>query len=448
MKANICKKNRSMPRKKSRIFNFCSFAFKQNTYAILGIFILLVNCKLAFGLEAKKVISSAESYTVKITTSVDFPFGTETKATSRGAGFLVDKKNGLVLTNAHVAKQSPSSIRINFKNQPLVPAEKVFVDRHLDLAVLKLDPKNIPDFASAAQLDCLDEPAAGAQVIAYGHPWSLDFTATRGIVSGSKVRWGVEMLQTDAAINPGNSGGPLIDETSGNVIGVNTSKLSSSESEKIAFSTPIRFACTILQLLKENRDPSTPVLPIEFASTLRDREVVIANVSGNWANSLKIGDRIVAIDGDRTTRFASRVIDKARGKDQIKITIERGITKRELTFVLDVPKERDNRQPRGIQVSGMLIGPSLLIHADPNVMYVHYINDASIAEQSRFSEKDQIQAIDGVPVRSFDDLERLIRANAGDEVEFVVKRLKDKSELEYGFVARKLEIRDITSIPK
>lgn len=398
--------------------------------------------------ESKDVIAAAERYTVKVTTSVDYPFGTETKATSRGAGFLVDRKSGLILTNAHVAKLSPSKIRINFKNGPLVPAQKIFVDRHLDIAVLKVDPKDIPESATAASLDCKDEPPAGAQVVAYGHPWSLDFTATRGIVSGSKVRWGVEMLQTDAAINPGNSGGPLIDENSNKVIGINTSKLASSESEKITFSTPIRFACTILSLIQNNRDPSTPVLPIDFASTLRDREVVVANVSGDWANYLKIGDRIVAVDGDQSTRFASRVIDKARGKDKIKITIERGSeVKRELTFELNVPKERDNRQPIGLQVSGMVIGPSLLLRANPNAMYIHYINDASIAEQSRFAEKDQIQAIDGVPVNSFEDLERLIRANAGNEVEFVVKRLRDKSELEYGFVTRNLEIQEIKPIP-
>lgn len=398
--------------------------------------------------EPKGVITEAERYTVKVTTSVEYPFGTETKATSRGAGFLVDRNTGLILTNAHVAKLSPSKVRINFKNGPLVPAEKIFVDRHLDLAVLKVNPKNIPETATAATLDCNDEPSPGAQVVAYGHPWSLDFTATRGIVSGSKVRWGVEMLQTDAAINPGNSGGPLIDETSKKVIGINTSKLAASDSEKIAFSTPIRFACTILALIRENRDPSTPVLPIEFASTLRDREVVIASVSGNWADVLKIGDRILAIDGDRSTRFASRVLDKTRGKDQIKMTVERGSSvKRELTFDLTVPQARDNRKAIGIQVSGMVVGPSLLLRADPNVMYVHYVNDASIAEQSRFIEKDQIHAIDGIPVKNFEDLERLLRANAGDEVEFVVKRLRDKSELEYGFVTRKLEILNIESIP-
>ena len=415
--------------------------------SLTGVIIpLLVSTKL-FAADTQAVISTAELYTVKISTSVEYPFEPETKATSGGAGFLVDRQNGLIVTNAHVAKHSPSRIRVNFKNGKNIPASKIFVDRHLDIAILKIDPNNIPQNAVSAELACNEDPAAGAQVIAYGHPWSLDFTATRGIVSGNKVRWGVEMLQTDAAINPGNSGGPLIDENSKKVIAINTSRLSTTASEKIAFSTPIKFACTILSLLEKNTDPSTPLLPIEFASTLRDREVVIADVFDPWKDILKIGDRIVAVDGDKSVLFASRVIDKARGKNKISITVERGSAiKRELTFELTIPKKFDNRQPNGVIVSGMVIGPSLQHRANPSTMYVHYINDASIAEQSRFAERDQIHAIDGIEVKSLDDLENILRLNNGEEVEFVLKRLKDKSELEYGFVVRKMLVTNFKKI--
>lgn len=407
---------------------------------------LLVSTEL-IAADAQAVISAAELYTVKISTSVEYPFQPETKATSGGAGFLVDRQNGLIITNAHVAKHSPSRIRVNFKNGPNITASKIFVDRHLDVAILKINPKNIPQNAVSAGLACNEDPAAGAQVIAYGHPWSLDFTATRGIVSGSKVRWGVEMLQTDAAINPGNSGGPLIDESSKKVIAINTSRLSTTTSEKIAFSTPIKFACTILSLLEQKVDPSTPLLPIEFASTLRDREVVIADVFDPWKDVLKIGDRIVAVDGDPSVLFASRVIDKARGKNKITLTVERGSTvKRQLTFELAIPKKYDNREPHGVAVSGMVIGPSLLHRADPNTMYVHYIDEASIAEQSRFSEKDQIHAIDGIEIKNLSDLENILRLNDGEEVEFIIKRLRDKSELEYGFVVRKMLVKNVKKV--
>ena len=166
---------------------------------------------LATSAYSKDVISEASFYTVKFTTAVDYPFGNDRKGTSRGSGFLVDKERGWILTNAHVASRSPSHLRVSFKDQPYTAAQKVYVDNHLDLAVIKVDPSKIPASAVAANLFCGQEPAPGLPVIAFGHPWNLDYTATRGIISGTKSLSDVEQLQTDAALNPGNSGGPLID---------------------------------------------------------------------------------------------------------------------------------------------------------------------------------------------------------------------------------------------
>lgn len=406
----------------------------------------LVNSQVIAG-DAQTAISEAELFTVKVRSSVEYPFGNETKGSSTGTGFLVDKNNGYILTNAHVASRSPSKLTINFKNGNPIPAQKIYVDRVVDIAVLKIDPSKIGSQFKDATLECENEANPGTPVIAYGHPWGLDFTATRGIVSGSKVFWGTEMLQTDAAVNPGNSGGPLIEETNQRIIGVNTSKVSVKDSEKVAFATPIKFACTILNLIRENKDPSPPILPIEFASTRKDREVVIAKVFPAWADKVKIGDRILAVDGDFSTRYATRVIDRTRGKENIKLTVERGDTvKRTLSFDLPVPTDRDNKKPKALFVSGMTIGPSLLTRADPNVMYVHHVADASAADQAQFGETNIIQAIDGVEINNFEQLESIIRANADHEVEFVLKRLKDKSELEYGFVIRRIYIEHIQNV--
>jgi serine protease Do len=416
-------------------------------YFLVGLLVYGLAVSTARASDAQKVIASGELYTVKVRSSIEYPFGSETKGSATGTGFLVDKKNGYILTNAHVAGRSPSKLSINFKNGNPIRAEKVYVDRAVDIAVIKVDPSKIDDRFQEAALDCSNEHRPGSPAIAYGHPWGLDFTATRGIVSGNKVSFGVEMLQTDAAINPGNSGGPLIEETSGKVIGVNTSKVSNKDSEKVAFATPIRFACTILSLLRENRDPSPPILPIEFASTRKDREVVVAKVYEAWADKIKIGDRILAVDDDQTARFATRVIDQARGKDRIKLTVERGDTvKRTLTFDLPVPATRDNKKPKALFFSGMLIGPSLLTRADPNVMYIHHVADSSAADQAQFGETNIVQAVDGVEIHNFEQFESIIRANADHEVEFILKRLKDKSELEYGFVTRRIYVEHINNI--
>jgi serine protease Do len=148
---------------------------------------------------------------------------------------------------------------------PLLKAEKAYVDNHLDVAALKIEPASIPKQAAAAELQCAAEYPPGRLVIAFGHPWSLDYTATRGIISGVKVGEGAGSLQTDAALNPGNSGGPLIDAETGLIVGINASRLKGAEG--LHFAVPIKFVRTILDLLKQGKDPAPPILPMLFHIT-------------------------------------------------------------------------------------------------------------------------------------------------------------------------------------
>lgn len=80
---------------------------------------------------------------------------------------------------------------------------------YLDLAVLKLAEEQRAGL-EAARLDCGELPPVGRPVGAFGHPWGLTYTATRGIVSGVTAQFEGELLQIDAPINGGNSGGPLL----------------------------------------------------------------------------------------------------------------------------------------------------------------------------------------------------------------------------------------------
>ena len=135
---------------------------------------------------ASSVIRQADLYTIKILRVIDYPFGHKNKGTATGSGFWVNKEKGWFVTNAHVVGKSPSNLWAHCKDQGYRKAKKVFVDNHADLAVISMDPKEIPAGAKAAELDCRLDVPAGAAVIAYGHPWSVDFTATRGIISGTK----------------------------------------------------------------------------------------------------------------------------------------------------------------------------------------------------------------------------------------------------------------------
>jgi serine protease Do len=391
---------------------------------------------------ANDVIESAGRFTVKITTAVDYSFGTERKGTSRGAGFLVDRERGWVLTNAHVAAKSPSTVRVSFKDRPYSKVEKVYVDNHLDLAVLRVELANIPDEAIVASMKCEGEPAAGLPVIAFGHPWGLDYTATRGIISGTKSLEGEEALQTDAALNPGNSGGALIDAETGIVVGVNASRFSRAVTEGLNFAVPSKHACTILNLLKQGRDPSPPILPVTFATTSRERELVVAQSDGEWAGVLKPGDRILAVNGDETARFATRFVSYFRGGGPVQVQVRRG--KESKTVELAALTRRDPVKRLGVHVSGMVIGRSTVTGYDPTVMWVQFLDDASLAEQAQFREGYQVLSIDGVTLKSHEDVMAALKGRDGEDVEVIVRQPKfNLISGRYDYFVRSLEVRDI-----
>ncbi len=394
------------------------------------------------GALANDVIEAAGRYTVKITTAVDYSFGSEKKGTWRGSGFLVDRERGWILTNAHVAGKSPSTVRVSFKDRPYSKVEKIYVDNQLDLAVLRVDPTNIPAEAIVAAMKCEGEPAAGLPVIAFGHPWGLDYTATRGIVSGTKSLEGEEALQTDAALNPGNSGGALLDAETGVVVGVNASGFSKSVTEGLNFAVPAKQACTVLNLLKQGKNPAPPILPVTFATTSKERELVVAQSDGDWAGVLKPGDRILAVNGDQTARFSTRFVSYFRGGEPVQVQIRRGTETK--TVELAALTRRDPVKRLGVHVSGMVIGRSTITGADPNVMWVQFLDDASVAEQAQFREGYQVLSIDGVTVKSHEDILAALKGREGSDVEVIVRQPRfTLISGRYDYYVRTLEVRDI-----
>ena len=143
-----------------------------------------------------------------------------------GTGFVIDRR-GTIVTNAHVVGESTrASVRFA-DSGATVDAEVLGSDPSTDLAVLRVDPSRVGTLHPLSLADS-DDVRVGDEVVAIGHPFGLDRTATAGIVSGlgreiqSPNGFSIdEVIQTDAAINPGNSGGPLVDGR-GRVVGVNS----------------------------------------------------------------------------------------------------------------------------------------------------------------------------------------------------------------------------------
>ena len=201
------------------------------------IFIILALTSSVYANELERILDQANKYTVKIYNSTDTPFLEDSYTPSAGSGFLIDKANGIIITNAHVASYSPALNRVNFKYSNPVQSKQAYIDPELDLAFLKIDPKSIPNNAVEAKLHCKNNYNQGQEVVAFGHPAGKDFTITRGIISAVRFESDFfESIQTDAAINRGNSGGALIDVKSGLVVGINSFGI--QENEGLNFALP------------------------------------------------------------------------------------------------------------------------------------------------------------------------------------------------------------------
>lgn len=191
-----------------------------------------------------------------------------------GSGVIVRfRGKPFILTNRHVIRHSsPSHIRVQLiDGRPFRP-KSLWTDKDTDVAVMSIGEEDAQGVTPAVLGDsALLE--IGEQVLAFGSPFGLSHSVTRGIVS-AKGRYNLDLgdgavklqnfLQTDAAINPGNSGGPLVN-LRGEVIGLNTAIASSSGgNEGIGFSIPINLATRIAGQLVDDGEASRGYLGVEY----------------------------------------------------------------------------------------------------------------------------------------------------------------------------------------
>ena len=128
-------------------------------------------------------LASAEQFSVRVKSTIKYAFFEDDAGTHKGAGFLVDKKRGWVLTNAHVSGRGNAEVQVAFYSSNFELADVVYVDPELDLAILRVDPSKLPEYSIEASLQCDTVTLNGAEVAAFGHPHGLNFSASRGIVS-------------------------------------------------------------------------------------------------------------------------------------------------------------------------------------------------------------------------------------------------------------------------
>jgi serine protease Do len=184
-------------------------------------------------MDAQQIINSFQPVIIQIAT----PQGT-------GTGFYIRQEN-LIITNDHVVKGNSEAV-ISGKSLPKQISPVFFNDAKYDLAFIKVpDGIDLPVINLAMEHHVKD----GDAVIAIGHPYGLNYTATEGIVSKARrLQRGINYIQIDAAINPGNSGGPLVN-TDGEIVGVNTFIIAGGDN--LGFALPVEYLEEDLKAYKE-----------------------------------------------------------------------------------------------------------------------------------------------------------------------------------------------------
>jgi serine protease DegS len=180
------------------------------------------------------------------------PHAPKTKTSlSSGSGVILDSR-GYILTNYHVIKGA-EAIRATLNDGRHAKATLIGNDPDTDLAVLKIDMKNLPQAKTAD----ISQMRIGDVALAIGYPYSIGQTVTQGIISAtgrSQLRSNTyaNFIQTDAAINPGNSGGALIN-VEGEIVGINSLIFSKTgEFSGIGFAIPIDLATSVLEQIINN----------------------------------------------------------------------------------------------------------------------------------------------------------------------------------------------------
>lgn len=360
----------------------------------------------------------------------------EYKRMGLGSGVIIDKE-GYILTNEHVISEA-SEVKVKLSDGREFDAEVKGTDKRIDLAVIKIEAKDLP----VAKLGSSDELKIGQWVMAIGNPFGFAIqnpepTVTIGVISavnrymsaiGRRDRAYDDLIQTDAAINPGNSGGPLVN-LEGEVIGINTAIITTSGGyQGLGFAIPIKKANRILDKLIKGEKILYGWLGVSIQDInedlrsyfgIKEKEgVIIVKVykdSPAEKGSLREGDLILSYDDKpiKATRDLVRLVSFTEvgvkvpikiireGKEKV-LSIKIGKSPTEEGEELKVVTESKGEYSfRGMEVSELsaVYKQRYRIKEDKGVV-ITYIEDGSLAEKSGLRVGDVIIRVEGKDIEN------------------------------------------------
>jgi serine protease Do len=272
----------------------------------------------------------------------------------QGSGFIISS-DGVILTNAHVVADA-SEVTVRLADRRELKAKVLGVDRRTDVAVVKVEARNLP----AVRLGDPSRVRVGEWVAAIGSPFGLENSVTAGIVSAKSRTLPdesyVPFIQTDVAINPGNSGGPLFN-LDGEVVGINSSIYSRTGGYMgLSFAVPIDVAIKVKDDLVRYGKVSRGRIGVAIQGVTQDlaesfgldrpRGALVSTVEkGSPAErgGLATGDVILAVDGRavESSTDLPRIIGETRPGSTVSMQVWRQGTARDLRVpVAEAPADR------------------------------------------------------------------------------------------------------------
>lgn len=345
------------------------------------------------------------------------PFGSRGKSTSTGSGVIVSK-DGYIVTNNHVISGAENLTVVLNQQKKEYKAKIIGTDPSTDLALIKIEAKDLPAITMANS----DNLLVGDWVVAVGNPFNLTSTVTAGIVSAKgrninivQNQFPIEsFIQTDAAINPGNSGGALVN-IAGELVGINTAIQSNTGSYSgYGFAIPSNIVSKVVKDFIEYGEVKRAFAGLDIADITGEKAeslklekdaVIVADLLEDGPAQkagIKAGDIITKIDGKPVGSKA--VFDEnlayRRPGDEIKLTIWQNNTEKEITLKL-IDKTNNTALMMKGAVGSKILGADLQPLSKTELSKFNLENGIRVINIRRGGYVDQMNLPDGFIITRF-----------------------------------------------
>ncbi|WP_343639108.1 DegQ family serine endoprotease [Roseateles sp.] len=368
----------------------------------------------------------------------------------QGSGFIVSN-DGIILTNAHVV-QDAQEVVVKLTDRREFRAKVLGSDKSTDVAVLKIDAKNLPTVRLGATRDL----RVGEWVLAIGSPFGFENSVSAGVISAKGRSLGpdesrVPFLQTDVAINPGNSGGPLFNAR-GEVVGINSQIYSASGGyQGLSFAIPVEVANKVRAQIEKGGKVQHAKLGVMvqevnqgFADSFkldRPEGALVANVEDNGPAAragLRSGDVILGFKGQKIVSSGDlpALVDQSLPGDKVDVEVWRAGKRETLSVTLGDANEKGAKLAKGEGNAdsahgklGLALRPlqpeeRRQLGAREGLL-IEEVGEGSAAARAGVRPGDVLLAINGTPVQSVDQVRGAVQG-AEKSVALLVQRGSDK----------------------